>query len=211
MRHAVQAHPMPVSRAKRPRRSVALVLLLLLTGCVDRRAKDAGVGAQANGVDTEVPPSADDIRAHVVAADSEPDSAGRSDLRPITDAAIRTDAIGEVADVGAAECVTDEGCDDGEFCNGLERCHSGRCHPSPTPPCRDSIECTADACDEATDRCTAVPDPQRCRPGQVCDARVGCFWPGPCHDDTDCDDRRLCNGAERCTADGCAPGEPPPV
>lgn len=41
-------------------------------------------------------------------------------------------------------CVEDSDCDDGLYCNGRERCQSGKCYPSKTPMCA--------SCDERT-RC----------------------------------------------------------
>lgn len=60
----------------------------------------------------------------------------------------------------------------------------------PPPECRtdrecdDRVPCTRDRCDARAGRCVHAPD------------------------DAVCDDRRYCNGVERCTATGCAAGVP---
>lgn len=56
----------------------------------------------------------------------------------------------------SAECARDVDCDDGRFCNGVERCapdataaDARGCAPSPPP-------CGTDACDEAANSCTSA-------------------------------------------------------
>lgn len=51
-------------------------------------------------------------------------------------------------------------CDDGLFCNGVERCDpaAGGCVPALTrQTCNDDDVCTIDRCDEETDRCLHLP------------------------------------------------------
>lgn len=57
-----------------------------------------------------------------------------------------------VPDAGgdAPSCTSDETCDDGLFCTGVERCVTGACVMG-TPPCPES-------CDEAADRCADCVD-----------------------------------------------------
>jgi hypothetical protein len=45
-----------------------------------------------------------------------------------------------------AACVTDEDCDDGLVCSGLERCLDGRCWSGRPPRCADDDPCTRDLC-----------------------------------------------------------------
>ncbi len=80
----------------------------------------------------------------------------------------------------ATACTGDAACDDGQFCNGLERCNlaTGRCEAA-------LVACPGQACDEANDRC------------------VGCLTAG------DCDDGDFCNGAEICVAGQCQGATPP--
>lgn len=86
-------------------------------------------------------------------------------------------------------------CDDGVFCNGIERLTTGgTCAPGPAP-CDDGVACTTDTCDEATGLCehALVGECASCRSDCVpsCDGRVcgpdGCG--GSCGD---------CGGTEAC-------------
>lgn len=51
-------------------------------------------------------------------------------------------------------CESDDDCDDGLFCNGMEACVAGRCAPGVEPDCDDGVACTADTCDESRRDCT---------------------------------------------------------
>jgi hypothetical protein len=89
------------------------------------------------------------------------------------------------------ECNTNEECDDGTFCNGVEFCGPDRrCHPGPLPFCDDGNPCTNDFCDPAEDACMHV--------------RI----PGCCLRDRDCQDGTLCNGVETCVDNTCQAGIP---
>ena len=72
-------------------------------------------------------------------------------------------------------------CDGEETCDGLDDCQAG------TPPdCSDTVACTDDTCNEATDSCDQTPN------------------------DVHCDDSAWCNGAEICDAFlGCQAGTAP--
>lgn|GEM_PF-1922894 len=98
------------------------------------------------------------------------------------------------------ECSTSADCDDGVFCNGLEKCFDVACQPG-SPPC------TSGTCDEQSATCT-------------CSTSTDCNDGNSCTDDTcmggicviipvECDDGVFCNGAERCGTGGCVPGTPP--
>ena len=59
---------------------------------------------------------------------------------------------------GEMFCSTDQACDDGVYCNGVERCRksdpqarSGRCVAG-APPCEEGV-----TCDEVNDRCLTRP------------------------------------------------------
>ncbi|MBI4716249.1 MAG: hypothetical protein HY763_00430, partial [Planctomycetes bacterium] len=137
------------------------------------------------------------------------------------------------------DCLNDAGCDDGLYCNGTETCVNGVCQPGTAPDCADSVACTADTCDEATDSCVHTPDNGTCQNGlfcdgvEVCNPQSGC-QPGsnPCPadsvactldtcdevndlclhtpDDAACSDGVFCNGAEVCDPLlGCRPGGNP--
>jgi hypothetical protein len=72
----------------------------------------------------------------------------------------------------------DTQCDDGNYCNGRERCVIGHgCQPGAVVTCEDGIACTIDACVEPTKSCLHSPrdvdqdgDPDaHCVPGRDCD------------------------------------------
>jgi hypothetical protein len=139
------------------------------------------------------------------------------------------------------ECVgaDDPSCDDGLFCNGVERCVGNRCVSGAPPDCGDAQECTFDGCDEGADRCVHLPDHGACDDGLFCNGAErcspdsGCSAGAPiaCDDDVDCtvdtcnearracvyasddgacDDDLFCNGAEVCAPfRGCLAGPPP--
>jgi hypothetical protein len=124
----------------------------------------------------------------------------------------------------------DSTCDDGRFCNGVETCELvAGCRAGTPPDCDDSVNCTTDSCDSASDACLHATDEGLCDNGvfcdgaEVCDAGAGCVsGPDPCpgslcreSDDrcvecfsnADCDDDVFCNGAESCDSAGnCAAG-----
>lgn len=66
-------------------------------------------------------------------------------------------------------CAADEACDDGNFCNGQERCVAERCRGSSPPVCSDGIDCTDESC-SPTDGCISTPDDDACAPGSTCTA-----------------------------------------
>ncbi len=110
-------------------------------------------------------------------------------------------------------CVTDADCDDGDFCNGAERCIAGDCRPGDDPcsgtcdettdtcPCATDVDCAdgifcngSQACDPQSNVCR-LPAPA-CVPGQACDEDTdSCF---ECGTDGECDDGVFCNGIETC-------------
>jgi hypothetical protein len=108
-------------------------------------------------------------------------------------------------------CQSDGDCDNGVYCDGVERCFDGACVGVSALPCGDLNECTRGACNEETDQCDYAVDDALCAPGQRCDPKAGCFLPSQCGQDSDCDDGLICNGAEVCDlqAGRCGPGLPP--
>ena len=78
-------------------------------------------------------------------------------------------------------CRSDRECDDGLFCNGVEKCDGGECVAS-SPPC-------AELCDEALRECYYPED--------------------GCRSDRECDDGLFCNGAERCERGECVASSTP--
>ncbi len=65
---------------------------------------------------------------------------------------------------GGVRCVDNAECDDGVFCNGIERCQPNAagadrsgCVSGAAPRCDDGIACTTDMCSHPQNRCLFVP------------------------------------------------------
>lgn len=146
------------------------------------------------------------------------------DFDPPADARAGMDA--GVGDGGRAECESDAVCDDGLVCNGAERCDAGVCVSGQAPRCDDGLDCTDDACDEATAGCVFTPRSERCPSVGcavgVCEVEVGCQlapMDDACDDVVACTvdrcgidgecvslpDDALCGAGEVCRDDGCGP------
>ncbi|RLG30524.1 hypothetical protein DRN98_07285, partial [Methanosarcinales archaeon] len=88
-------------------------------------------------------------------------------------------------DSDCGECLVDEDCDDGLWCNGEERCIDYFCVDGTPPECDDDVECTIDSCDEENDRCVNEPDDSACNDGlwcngqEYCDVNLGCVSGAP--------------------------------
>ena len=130
-------------------------------------------------------------------------------------------------------------CDDGKFCTVGDVCKDGSCTSGTLRDCNDGIDCTIDSCNEDTDKCEHSADDSKCddklwcNGAETCDPAKGCMPGTPpdcndgidctidsCNEDTDkcehsaddskCDDKLWCNGAETCDpTKGCQPGTAP--
>ena len=136
------------------------------------------------------------------------------------------------ADTGPVDAgCTALGCDDGNLCNGVERCGSeGACLPGTAVVCDDGIVCTEDTCVTATGVCRSTPNDGLCVPmGGTCDPTPttgGCEYstctpstctPNPCGTAECVGDVCVRAGgcgstgtccADRCVALGCDDGDP---
>ncbi|MBX3276173.1 MAG: putative metal-binding motif-containing protein [Sandaracinaceae bacterium] len=69
-------------------------------------------------------------------------------------------------------CTRDEECDDGRFCNGVERCDASApgtgCVAGAPAVCDDGFSCTSDACDPVADACAFTADDARCSDPFMC-------------------------------------------
>lgn len=127
------------------------------------------------------------------------------------------DCTVDSCDPALDECVStpsDDACDDGLFCNGVESCDPDTGCAAGEDPCPGQL------CDETNDRCVeclghaACDDGLFCNGAESCDPEAGCVaGDDPCADqfcdeqrdrcvdclsDADCDDGMFCNGQEAC-------------
>jgi hypothetical protein len=93
--------------------------------------------------------------------------------------------------ISSSACQTNDDCDDGLFCDGVETCHvlSGLCLIG-ARPCHDLGTNATETCTEGV-------------VGAVCNPLPGCTTNG------DCDDGLFCNGPETCASGDCAGGAAP--
>ncbi len=103
-------------------------------------------------------------------------------------------------------------CDDGDLCNGAERCEGARCGSGSAPP--DGTPCDRDGDPATREYCgSRVCAPSRCgdgvvddAAGELCDDANGVHGDGcdecvySCTSATECDDGDECSGAEACDA-----------
>ena len=107
-------------------------------------------------------------------------------------------------------CTVDGDCDDGLFCNGAEICNfsTNVCEPGTAVSCDDSVACTVDSCNEATDSCDNMANDVVCDDGNVCTDDT-CSGSSGCQyvDNTDpCDDGSLCTENDVCAGGACQGG-----
>ena len=121
-----------------------------------------------------------------------------------------TDTVGctdDSCDEATDSCVqapNDTLCDDGLWCNGAETCDEVEdCQAGTAPDCTDTVECTDDSCDEATDSCVQAPNDTLCDDGLWCNGAETCDETADCQAGTpiDCDDGIFCTGVETCNED----------
>jgi hypothetical protein len=143
-----------------------LMLVLACTACSkDNLVADpftrAGRGADAG---TSVDPSSSGADAGAASAPQSKGDPTTAYGGPCIDDAECSDGIDcttDVCDPTLGLCrftANDSLCDDGVFCNGIERCNPRLgCRPGPPKSCSDSTPCTIDTCDEATRSCVQKP------------------------------------------------------
>jgi hypothetical protein len=139
--------------------------------------------------------------------------------------------------IANAQCASDPQCNDGNVCNGTERCVAGTCAPGETLSCGDGNACNGtETCDPARG-CVDGPDlacadTNPCTEN-TCDPAQGCLFPPvanglscgtegepqacvdggcvsvACTTAAHCDDAKFCTGVEACVDLRCVPGTPP--
>jgi hypothetical protein len=113
----------------------------------------------------------------------------------------RDGGVRDGGDGAMPECETDEQCDDGNVCDGIEQCVAGRCEGGAGPRCGDGIDCTDDGCDPTTG-CFAVPRDERCRDDGLTCTVERCDPTGGCVSELR---HELCDDGIPCTDDICDP------
>jgi len=106
----------------------------------------------------------------------------------------------------STECIIDNDCADGLFCNGIETCVGGLCQPGTAVDCSDGIVCTADTCDEANDVCLHAPVDAVCEDGNVCTTNT-CMIGAGCvlaNNTLSCNDANACTTGDVCGGGTCA-------
>lgn len=109
----------------------------------------------------------------------------------------------------------DSYCDDGVYCNGIERCDAlAGCVADDVVVCDDGMACTADSCDEAAGACRYDPNNSRCDDGQFCNGVESCSVSGGCQPgNAPCEAPLMCDDAvdacAECIADGDCGGATP--
>jgi len=111
------------------------------------------------------------------------------------------DGLTDMEDPLCNPCEPDADCDDGDMCNGTERCIGGACQEGTPVDCDDDNVCTDDICDPATGNCSYNNNTLPCDDGDACTVGDACSA-GTCQPGGDQLD---CNDANDCTDDACDP------
>lgn len=90
-------------------------------------------------------------------------------------------ACGDDSGQGNQTDCMDSQCDDGLFCNGIERCNAaGQCVPGTAPNIDDGVSCTMDSCDEVNDTVVHNLDHDSCNDGLFCNGIETCHLTNDC-------------------------------
>lgn len=114
------------------------------------------------------------------------------------DATRTTNFVSYVPDVPVEpSCGTDADCDDGNGCNGAERCESGSCVAGAAVDCDDADACTSDSCVSAGGVASCQHGAVTCNDGDACtadscDAVQGCAF-----------EALVCGAGEYCSGGYC--------
>lgn len=136
--------------------------------------------------------------------------------------ACTTDSCNEATD-SCNHVANNSACSDGLFCNGSEICNATLgCQAGTAPNCADSVACTNDSCNEATDSCNHVPNNSACNDGLFCNGSESCSMSLGCQGGSDpcpgqscdelgdvcvgCTTDPECDDASACTVDTCNAG-----
>ena len=106
----------------------------------------------------------------------------------------------DAATLSVVDCFNDGDCDDGLFCNGVDRCREGACTVDSDSPCGALF------CDEAGDRCIGCVENLQCNDGNPCTSDI--CSAGLCvhelrADGITCDDGLFCTLVDTCLGGAC--------
>jgi hypothetical protein len=116
----------------------------------------------------------------------------------------------DFCDLGADACahvIDDSKCQNGMFCDGVEKCDPPNgapgtgCVQGIPVPCGDGTACTVDSCNEATDTCDHAGDNAACDNGVFCDGAELCVSGVGCQPSAG---PVACNDSRSCTVDTCS-------
>jgi len=162
------------------RRLLALTIAAALAGCTKTHEPAADADADA-------PDIADTI-----------DSNDLSDSVDPADAPDVPDAEDTVTDTIGMPCSSADECQNGQYCDGEERCPYGFCTAGAIVTCDDSRDCTIDTCIEETDSCDHLVDDLACDDSDPCTTDTCEVSSDTCRNDpVDCAD------TVNCTIDTC--------
>ncbi len=142
------------------------------------------------------------------------------------------DGTTDADDTGCMECLQDSDCQDGNVCNGQERCVEQSCVSGTALDCDDGNLCTNDSCDPVSgcsheNNSLPCDDGDLCTEGDICSdgacsggSMVDCDDGNPCTDDlcsadvgcyyednaATCDDGNACTENDTCSNGACYPG-----
>ncbi len=109
----------------------------------------------------------------------------------------------DLCDEGTDSCASapsDGFCNNGDYCDGVETCDPlTGCQPGTPPDCNDGVVCTVDSCNELSDTCSQVLDPDFCDNGDFCDGFETCDPATGCQPGTP----PICDDQVACTVDSC--------
>jgi len=98
------------------------------------------------------------------------------------------------------QCSSDTQCDDGLYCNGIEKCINSTCQAGTPVDCSSlSDQCNNGVCDETQDKCIAKPKLD----GTSCNDNLFCTNPDTCTAGVCGGPARSCNDGKTCTSDSC--------
>jgi len=157
----------------------------------DATVADAIVDAlvDSHTPDASLPDATESCAADADCPECAPCDLDRGLCIPLTEARLCAGGAGTCQDGVCLRhsCVVDGACDDGDSCNGVERCGPSGCQHGEPPSCNDGDVCTADSCRGFLGGCVHIALDHD-------GDGHGPLFPGPCGDDCNDADPRVFPG-----------------